>query len=476
MSDIAPSANLETTGRKARNYAGYVFIVLFFVNLMNYLDRYILTGGANIIARELHFGIDGIGYLASAFLLSFTLGVVPLGAWADRAKRKNVIAVCVAIWSLATAFTALAGNFVTLLASRAVLGIGEAGYGPASGALMADYYHRARRARISSWWAAGALIGLMLGIIIGGIVAGLYTGAWRLAFLFMGIPGLILAFLAWRMREPERNEADEEAAQRDPDAYAVSDAVDALIVPKKILPQLGTLIKIKSLIVLTVMQIFAFFVLAASAVYLPTLFQQKDTFGMTSAQAAIFSGFGIAVAGVAGVVCGGYLSDYLNRRHPGARIMVCGIGFLIGAPFYVLSVVVTLTWHNVPLYSFFFFSTTLLLNMYVGPSIAASQDIVPSAVRASAVAVIAFLAHILGDAFSPSLVGFLARAFDPTHGLHFVQGMAGTDLSLALVYTCPPALLIAGLVGIFGSRWVKSDMEAAQLAEQASKQEVVSNA
>ncbi|MBO0792364.1 MAG: MFS transporter, partial [Ktedonobacteraceae bacterium] len=399
----------------------------------------------------------------------FTLSVVPLGAWADRAKRKNVIAVCVAVWSLATAFTALTGNFVQLLISRMVLGIGEAGYGPASGAIMADYFSREKRARTLSWWGTAALVGLMIGIIVGGVVAGLGFGLWRWAFLFTGIPGLILAFLVWRIREPQRNQADAEAAALDPDSYRVTETTSPLVVPKKILAQLGILLRIKSLLVLTIMQIFAFFVLAASAVYLPTLFQQKDTFGLSSGAAGLFSGTGIAVAGITGIILGGYLSDVLKRRHSGARVLVCGIGFLIGAPFYILSVVVALTWHNIFFYSFFFFSTTLLLNMYVGPSIAAMQDIAPSAVRASAVAISAFISHLMGDAFSPSLVGALARIIDPTQGQHFVQNIAGYDLSMALVYTCPAALAIAGLVGIFGSRWIKSDMEAAQLAEQSNE-------
>lgn len=468
MSEIASTANvdLEISKRKARSYATYVFVVLFFVNFLNYLDRYVLTGAVNVVARELHFGIDGIGYLASAFIVLFTVSVLPLGAWADRTKRKNVIAICVAIWSLATVFTALAGNFIQLLLSRMLLGIGEAGYGPASGAVMADYFSRKQRARTLSWWSTAALVGLMLGIIIGGVVAGLGFGLWRWAFVFTGIPGLILAFLAWRIHEPRRNQADAEAAALDPDSYSVAEASRALVVPKKVLAQLRTLLRIKSLLVLTIMQIFAFFVLAASAVYLPTLFQQKDTFGLSSAAAGLFSGIGIAVAGITGILFGGYLSDLLNRRHPGARVLVCGIGFLIGSPFYILSVVVALTSHNIFFYGFFFFSTTLLLNMYVGPSIAAIQDISPSVVRASAVAISAFVSHLLGDAFSPALVGTLARFIDPTHGQHFVQNIAGYDLSLALVYTCPVALAIAGLIGIFGSRWIKSDMAAAHLAEQ----------
>src|SRR6185312_10204984 len=166
MSEIAPSAqiDLESPRRKAGNYANYVFFVLFIVNFLNYLDRYVLTGAVTIIAKEMGFGIDGIGFLASAFLIVYTLGVIPLGAWADRAKRKDVIAVCVAVWSVATAFTAFAGNFGQLLVSRMVLGIGEAGYGPASGAIMADYFSREKRSRTLSWWATGALIGLMFGI------------------------------------------------------------------------------------------------------------------------------------------------------------------------------------------------------------------------------------------------------------------------------------------------------------------------
>src|SRR5947209_8533630 len=139
------------------------------------------------------------------------------------------------------------------------------------------------------------------------------------------------------------------------------------------------------------------------------------------------------------------MSDCFHRRHPGARILVCGIGFLIGAPSYILSVIVGLTSHNIAVYSIFFFSTTLLLNMYAGPAIAATQDVVPSALRASAVAISAFIGHLLGDAFAPSLVGLLAGLIDPTHGQHFAHNLAGYDLSMALVYTCPPALLIAGL-------------------------------
>ncbi len=469
MSEIAPSTDvgLENAKRLTSGYGTYVLYIFFAINFLNYLDRYVLIGAANIVGKELHFNIAGIGLLSSAFLIFFTLTTIPFGIWADRAKRKDVIAFSVAVWSLATVFTALAGNFIVLLISRMVLGTGEAGYGPASNAMLADYFKRSKRSQVLSRLGSGALIGVMFGIIIGGVVAGLGTGAWRWAFVFTGIPGLLLAFLAWRLREPRRNQADEEAGELLPETDDTID-VPTMVVPKKVLGQLGTLIRIKTLVVLTVMFVFASFVLAASATYLPTLFQQKDSFGLSSAAAGLFSGIGIAVAGVAGAIFGGYMSDVLDRRYPGARVLVCGLGFLIGAPSYILSVIVGVGTHNIYFYSIFFFSTTLLLNMYIGPSGAATQDVVPSALRASAAAVVAFVANLIGNAFAPTLVGILAAALDPTHGQHFAHNMAGNDLALALCYTCPPALVIAGLVAIFGARWVKSDMLAAQRAEKSS--------
>jgi len=212
VSDIPSSADphLEVPRQKSGKYAMYVFWVMFGISFLNYLDRNVLTGAAATVAMDLGFTNDGIGYIASAFLVVYTLGTVPLGIWADRAKRKNVVAICVAIWSIATALTALATNFITLFLSRMILGIGEAGYFPAGTALMSDYFSRSKRSRIMSWWSVGQLVGILFGYVIGGELAGLFPGSWRLAFVFTGIPGLFLAFLAWKLREPRRNEADEE--------------------------------------------------------------------------------------------------------------------------------------------------------------------------------------------------------------------------------------------------------------------------
>jgi MFS transporter, Spinster family, sphingosine-1-phosphate transporter len=466
MSDLSPTANpeLEVTKRAGKGYAGYVFWIMFSISFLNYLDRNVLSGAANVVARELGFGFDGIGVIASSFLVVYTLSTIPLGIWADRTKRKNVVAISVAIWSLATAFTALANGFLTLFISRMVLGIGEAGYFPAGTALMSDYFSRSKRSRIMSWWSVGQLVGILVGFVIGGVLAGM--GKWRLAFIFTGIPGLILAFLAWRLREPRRNEADEEELVLYPyklgNVAEIEEPHQTIHISSNVFSQLGMLLRIKTLVVLIIMQIFAFFVLGVNVVFLPTYLQQRDIYGLSSGQAGLFSGAVIVLAGLIGTVLGGYMADWLNRRHQGARVLVCGIGFLLGAPFFAI----TITTHNLEIFSVFFIATTILLTLYAGPSTAATQDVVPAILRASAVAVSLFIAHLLGDAFAPTLVGTLASAFDPTHGQHFAHTMGGQDLARALLITCTPALLIAGLVGILGARWMRADVAAAQEADK----------
>ncbi|HEY7357007.1 MAG TPA: MFS transporter, partial [Ktedonobacterales bacterium] len=279
------------------------------------------------------------------------------------------------------------------------------------------------------------------------------------------IPGMFLAYLAWRIREPRRNQADIEEAASAEIALEESVISGEMIVPRQVLSQLGSILRIKTVLALTAMQIFAYAVLSASITYLVTLFQQKDSFNMTPGQAGLFTGFGVALAAIPGAILGGYLSDVIGRRYPGARVLVCGIGFLVGAPSYLISVIVGVSTHNIYIYSVFFFITALLLNLYLGPGAAAICDVVPSALRASAVAISIFASNLLGNAFAPTLVGVLANALDPTGGQHFAHNMAGVDLSLALAYTCPPALFVAGVIGVIGSRWVKADMRRAQLAE-----------
>src|SRR5581483_11853957 len=369
---------LKASKRKVLTYPLYVFCVLFAIGVLNSLNHAVLAGAANVMSKELHLNIADIGYLSSAFIIFFTISVLPSGIWSDRAKRKTVISVAVAVWSMATALTALASSFMILLFSRMVLGVSEAGSVPSSEAMISDYFSRTRRARVMSWLAAADLIGLMMGTIIGGGVAGLYYGAWRLAFLLAVIPGLVLICIVWCLREPRRNEADEEAEQALEDGSEMETPTHLSSLPKNVFSQFHSLLRIRTLLVLIVMQVFASFVVTGTVTYLSIFLQQRDTLGMSSAEAGLYTGLGLVLAGITGVILGGYVADWLGRRFAGARVLVCGLSFLLGAPCYCISVLVAVNLHNLGLYSISFAITAILLNMNTGPLMAATQDVAPA--------------------------------------------------------------------------------------------------
>jgi hypothetical protein len=113
------------------------------------------------------------------------------------------------------------------------------------------------------------------------------------------------------------------------------------------------------------------------------------------------------------------------------------------------------------LFSLFLFLTLFFVNMYNGPVAAATQHVVSLHIRATAIALSLTIAHLFGDAFAPSIIGVAANALDPTHGQLFFQNMAGHDLQITLLASCPVALIIAGVFGIWGARYARRDRENA---------------
>lgn len=180
MSDVtvpqaAPSGTPSSGAgavKRAGRYAAYVFLLMFIINFLNYLDRWIFTGLSLVIQRDLLLDDFQIGLLTTGFLLVYTIVAMPLGFLADRRSRKGIVGLGVAIWSIATALTGLANSFVTLLGIRAILGIGEGSYYPAGTPMPAAYYPPFRRAQILSRWSVGALIGAAVGFLMPELLMG----------------------------------------------------------------------------------------------------------------------------------------------------------------------------------------------------------------------------------------------------------------------------------------------------------------
>ena len=186
------------------NLARRGLIVLSLINLFNYVDRYIIAAISESLRHSsLHISDLQYGLLGSGFIVVYMATAPVFGALGDTRSRPRLIALGVTIWSVATALGGLAWNFASLLAARAMVGVGEAAYGTISPSLLADYFKKEFRGRVFGVFFLAIPVGFGLGLAIGGLMD-VHFG-WRSAFFVAGIPGLVLAALATRPGVPDAN-------------------------------------------------------------------------------------------------------------------------------------------------------------------------------------------------------------------------------------------------------------------------------
>ena len=400
------------------------------INLLNYMDRWVASSAGPLIEKELHISDSLFGLLGTAFLLVYALAALPFGYWGDRGTRKTVIGVGVAIWSVATLFTGFARTFLQLFLSRAVVGVGEASYYPAGTSLLSDYFPKEQRGRVMSVWGAGSTVGIAIGFAGGGYIA--EKLGWRAAFFFAAVPGLLFAFLAFQMREPLRGAVEQRGA-------AVKQTAEAS------LRNFLELLKIPTLRATIIAQTLLYFVLASNAFWLPTVLQRR--FDMTPGKAGLLAGVVIVVGGLIGTLAGGWLADRRAMKNPRAHLEVGIVGFLAGAVLITIALISPLSVGPIPVFVPVFLLTVICLYLYSGPFTALAQNVVSPGLRASAVTMLLFVAHVFGDSHSTYDVGLLSD-------------LLGRNLQAALLITSPTLLVLAAIAAATGLRTAKRDTDA----------------
>ncbi len=425
----------KTRFRPTVGQARFGFTILFIINVLNYADRYVLPAILPKIQSDLGLTRIQEGWLGSSFLFVYAIATLPLGVLADRSIRKNIVAVCVGIWSVATVLAGFTMNFLQLFGVRSVLGIGEAGYLPASLSLLGDFFSKEKRGRILSYWSSSTLVGAAVGFTLGGLVADAF--GWRYAFFLVGLPGLIAAYLAWRVLEPARGAFDsadgsEHAAETIQSHGSIDKGFGKALKKLRTIPTYWTLVAAL---------VFSFFTIGGTAYWLPSYI--VDEFHLSVGRAGLISGAVLVGSGLIGTVAGGWLADLVQRRRPEGRLLVAAGGFLIGAPLVVIALLI----HNLPLFIAVFVIAAISLNFCIGPLYAVIQDVISPVLRATAIGLALLLAHLLGDAAAPFVIGAIAN---------------NTSLGIALTATAPTFLFLAGLACLVGLRTVARDMQRMQ--------------
>ncbi|MBI4423568.1 MAG: MFS transporter [Elusimicrobia bacterium] len=404
----APAAGTAVPGARA------ALLVLLSINLLNYLDRQVLYALLPLIQIEFGATDTQLGALASAFMLVYMCAAPPIGYLADRSSRTRWIAFGVGAWSLATVFSGLARSYGQLLAARAAVGIGESCYGSVSPSFVAEHFPKERRAGVLALFSMAIPVGSALGYIAGGLL-GRELG-WRSAFYLAGLPGLLLALLALRLRDPGTRERSGR-----PQAPRLS--------------EYAGLRRNRSLVCCTLAMAAMTFGMGAMAVWMPTFYHR--VWGLDVGKAGTLFGAVTVLSGLVGSLAGGWLADRLLRVHPAAYFLLSGAGLLAAVPFGAAAVLAGS--FPVALGALFMAETCAFLNM--GPLNAVIVAVTPPRVRSMAFAANIFLIHALGDAVSPTLVGRVSDAWSLRAGLLLAMATLG----------------LAGAFSLWGARYYRDD-------------------
>ena len=453
------------------------------------------------IKRDLSLTDAQLGWLGSAYILVFSLAALPFGVISDLKSRKAVIAGGVAFWSAFTFMGGLVRTYWQLFVCRAAVGVGEAAYGPAASSMVADYFPGRNRAMAMGIFAAGIPVGGVLGLLLGGWLESIYgwrvafmavglpgflcaaaasrlvdptrtetplTVGLFLRELELGVRGFVRQFLSlivftliglvaayiltqrygansaidtavlgsaigiglaltiWRWVRLLRTDRRAET----PFTSELESAVDDLVRAGRIV--LGT----PTLVYIFVAGAMISFGMNGLVGWGPTFMARE--FGLSAGTAASLLGRWGLLAGVLGVLAGGFIADWLRRWTDRGRVITVAAGFLLGGPLAIW----LMTLRDIDVFMPVFAIAFFLLSWYNGPLTAVIFDVVPARIGATVIGAYLLFIHLAGDAIALPLVGMLSDRF-------------GLDRAVMVL---PSVALLGGVVMLGAMRTVSTDM------------------
>ena len=388
------------------------------MNLLNYLDRFVVAPLATSLKQEMALTDTQLGLLPSVFLVVYMFAAPIFGSWGDRGRRARPIALGVGLWSVATLLSGFARNYPQLLATRALVGVGEAALVAVAPALLADCFHPAARGRVFAVLNMAIPVGSALGFVLGGAI-GAHFG-WRTAFFVAGVPGLLLAVTALWLPDPPRGAQDEPGEDM---AAASADGSGPL-------SRYALLLRRAPYMAIVLGYAAYTFALGGLAFWMPSFLERVR--GLTQSQAGTQFGEIVVLTGFVGTFAGGWLADYVLRFSRHGYLWVSGAVTVLAAPLALVALAVP----QREVYFPALVLAQLLLFMSTGPVNAALVSSVSPWQRASASALCMFTIHLLGDVPSPTLIGYLSHHGSLAHAVLLV----------------PAAILIGGVIWLAAVR------------------------
>ena len=428
-------------------YKNYMLILLMIILAFNYVDRLALGLVLQDIKASFHLSDTQLGLLSGiAFALFYSLMGMPIARWADRGDRRLIISLTTGLWSVAVALCGFAANFVQMLLARVGVAVGEAGCMPPAHSLIADYFSRAERPRAVAVYMLGSTLSMLIGYFLAGWLNEIY--GWQIMFRLLGIPGIVLAVLAWlTLREPRRQRARLEATVSDPAMTAAPPA------PQYTMREVfTTLWNNRTFRYLWLTFSVMFFFSHGVVQWQPSYFIR--TFGMHTEELGAWLTVIYGVGGTAGTYIGGLLATRYAANNEALQLKATG---WLYAGYSVVMVGVFLAPDK---YTAITLNTigTIGASLASGPLFGTIQTVVPERMRAMSITLIYLFGNLIGMGLGPLATGALSD---------FFAHWAGNDsLRYALLTLCPIALWGSAYLWL-AAKTVARDVDAVSAANAA---------
>jgi len=404
---LKPSPAVPRTYSK--RYLTWALALLVVVYTCNFIDRTILSILQQPIKEELRLSDAQLGLLGGfAFAALYAVLGVPIARLAETKSRRNIITASLVVWSAMTALCGLAGSYPMLFALRVGVGVGEAGAGPSTQSLLADYFPRERRATALSIYSMGIPIGILFGAVLGGLIAQKF--GWRAAFFAVGLPGLGLAVLTQTtLKEPARGQSETPVA-RLAAQFAPAPSFWA------VLRLLGSKPAFLHMAAGASLASFATYAIGAFG---GVFFIRNFHFSLT--QAGLALGLITGVSGGIGTLAGGLVTDAAAKHDQRWYVWVPALGQLVAAPLVALGYMA----HSWRMAVGLLIIPPLVQASYLGPSFGIMHNMTPPRMRATATALLFLIINLIGLGLGPTLVGLASDLYAAAH-FHTLPHAVGT--------------------------------------------------
>jgi predicted MFS family arabinose efflux permease len=365
----------------------YTLTILTLCNTFNYIDRNIFNSLAPVIKTDLNLNHLQIGLLASAFNIVYVIACPVMGTIGDKYQRPRILSVAVFFWSIATSLAGFARGFWSMAFARSAVGIGEAAYSSIGPSLVEDCSAKEWKSRAMAVFLLALPVGSALGYLLGGVLHDAI--GWRHAFIAIGGPGVLLAVLSFNIREPNEHLGEDKGSF-------------FLELKNDIWDLLQNRVYMHALLGYTAFT----FVVGGMSVWMPEIMVTAKNMSLKNGN-MVFGGITV-VSGILGTFIGAFASDKLLSRTRRAPIIVCTVSLLFSVPF---AAGVLFIENHVAFFTVLFICEVFLF-INTSPITIVILEAVSTNQRSVAMGVSVLVIHALGDAISPTLIGWLADLSD----------------------------------------------------------------